>query len=186
MPEPLEDVKTECVTVDLSSDLGESLPHEVYDSDCDNENRSSQKSLPHKKRIPTKLKRGASNATSARSVPAKSHKCTKCGEQFPTQAALNVRSHAFISSSGYRVCFRHDLNTRFLYIYSRSTSSSNIRRRNSFFLANYATRPAPISWNSLSIWKVITNRARMLKMWKPNWVPRASKNSNWLRKSSLR
>lgn len=90
--EPLEDVKTERVSADLTSDLGESLPNEVYESDCDNENRSSQKSLPHKKRIPSKLKR-ASNVTSTRSIHSKCYKCNKCGEQFPTQAAFNVGLH---------------------------------------------------------------------------------------------
>lgn len=76
--------------VDLCTDLGESLPSEVvYESDCDNESRSSQKSLPHKKRIPNKLKRALTVATT-RSVPAKCFKCLKCAELFPTQAALNV------------------------------------------------------------------------------------------------
>lgn len=88
-------MKTERVTVDLTSDLGESLPTEVYESDCDNENRSSQKSLPHKKRIPTKLKR-ASNASSTRSNHSKCYKCNKCSEQFPTQAALTVSLHLLV------------------------------------------------------------------------------------------
>lgn len=53
------------------------------DSDYDVETRSSRRSLPHKKRIPKKLK-----APPARNIHAKCYKCNKCGESFTSQAAF--------------------------------------------------------------------------------------------------
>lgn len=77
-----------------SSDATESGTAEEYERSIDNEARSSQKSLPHKKRIPSKLKK-APTLVSARSVQVKSYKCTKCGDQLPTQTALNVRIYCY-------------------------------------------------------------------------------------------
>ena len=92
MNENLSDVvKSEC---DVSSDLNASSDNnemgvtDDYDSEADDA-RSSQKSLPHKKRIPNKLKR-ALTSTPTRNIHAKCYKCTKCGEQFPNQATFNV------------------------------------------------------------------------------------------------
>lgn len=86
----LSDVKTEDNRSSvLSSDINESVHAEDFESDDDNEARSSQKSLPHKKRIPSKLKK-ALTSDPPRNIHAKCYKCTKCGEQFPTQATFNV------------------------------------------------------------------------------------------------
>uniref|UniRef100_A0A1B6CYR8 C2H2-type domain-containing protein n=1 Tax=Clastoptera arizonana TaxID=38151 RepID=A0A1B6CYR8_9HEMI len=58
---------------------------EEIDSDYDVEIRSSRRSLPHKKRIPKKLK-----APPARNIHAKCYKCNKCGESFTSQAAFTT------------------------------------------------------------------------------------------------
>lgn len=87
--------KAECMNrgeLNTSSDATESATAEEYETDGDNEARSSQKSLPHKKRIPSKLKKAQ---TPPRNMHAKCYKCTKCGEQFPTQASFNVRIICF-------------------------------------------------------------------------------------------
>ncbi|XP_065209755.1 zinc finger protein 845 isoform X2 [Planococcus citri] len=92
MTEGLSDgVKSECdVSSDLnaSSDNNEMVVTDDYDSEADDA-RSSQKSLPHKKRIPNKLKRALTTAPT-RNIHAKCYKCTKCGEQFPNQATFNA------------------------------------------------------------------------------------------------
>jgi len=58
---------------------------EDLDSDYDVESRPSHRSLPHKKRIPRKLK-----APPARNIHAKCYKCNKCGETFNSQAAFSA------------------------------------------------------------------------------------------------
>lgn len=93
IPETLnQEIKTECISaVEVnSSDADEHQTIEEYDTEGDNnEAQSTQKSLPHKKRIPNKLKK-ALTATPTRNIHAKCYKCTKCGEQFPTQSTFNV------------------------------------------------------------------------------------------------
>ncbi|XP_034240071.1 zinc finger protein 473-like isoform X2 [Thrips palmi] len=63
----------------------------VEDSDYDGEGdmRTSRRSLPHKKRLSKKLRnpRKPQPQPLPKSVNAKSFKCNKCAEQFPTQAA---------------------------------------------------------------------------------------------------
>lgn len=56
---------------------------EELDSDYDTEMRPSRRSLPHKKRIPKKLK-----APPARNIHSKCYKCNKCGDSFSSQAAF--------------------------------------------------------------------------------------------------
>lgn len=70
--EDLSPVKNECATAE-----------EELDSDYDAEMRPSRRSLPHKKRIPKKLK-----APPARNIHSKCYKCNKCGDSFSSQAAF--------------------------------------------------------------------------------------------------
>ncbi|XP_046665159.1 zinc finger protein 613-like isoform X2 [Homalodisca vitripennis] len=71
-------------------------PLEEVDSDYDVESRPSHRSLPHKKRIPRKLK-----APSTRNIHTKCYKCNKCGETFTTQAAFSAHrlTHASVGNT---------------------------------------------------------------------------------------
>ncbi|XP_075235267.1 uncharacterized protein LOC142332613 [Lycorma delicatula] len=62
------------------------------DYDAESDTRPSRRSLPHKKRIPRKLK-----APPARSIHTKCYKCNKCGESFNTQAAFS--SHKIVHTA---------------------------------------------------------------------------------------
>lgn len=86
------DETTDRGELNTSSDATESITVEEYERDGETEALPAQKSLPHKKRIPNKLKK-ALTVVPTRSIHAKCYKCTKCGEQFPTQSSLNVRVH---------------------------------------------------------------------------------------------
>ncbi|XP_069679199.1 uncharacterized protein [Periplaneta americana] len=85
------DVKIEGLEDDLGDESDEPLQDD-NDSDYDIESdlRPSRKSLPHKKRIPRKLKNLKKAASPSRSIHAKCYKCMKCGEQFGTQAAYTA------------------------------------------------------------------------------------------------
>jgi len=82
------DVKSEGLDDDLGDESDEPLQDD-NDSDYDIESdlRPSRKSLPHKKRIPRKLKNLKKSASPARNIHTKCYKCVKCGEQFGSQSA---------------------------------------------------------------------------------------------------
>ncbi|PSN45391.1 hypothetical protein C0J52_07552 [Blattella germanica] len=81
------DVKCEGLEDDLAEESDEPLQDD-NDSDYDIESdlRPSRKSLPHKKRIPRKLKNLKKAASPSRNIHTKCYKCTKCGEQFSSQS----------------------------------------------------------------------------------------------------
>ncbi|XP_063237025.1 zinc finger protein 37-like [Bacillus rossius redtenbacheri] len=86
-------IKCEGLDDDIIIEESDDGMQDDNDSDYDVENdlRSSRKSLPHKKRIPRKLKNMKKTSSPSHCSLAKLHKCSTCGDQFMSQAAL--RSH---------------------------------------------------------------------------------------------
>lgn len=96
------DVKSEGLEDDLGDESDEPLQDD-NDSDYDIESdlRPSRKSLPHKKRIPRKLKNLKKSASPSRSIHTKCYKCMKCGEQFGSQSAY--ASHRLTHNTSKKV-----------------------------------------------------------------------------------
>lgn len=96
------DVKSEGLEDDLGDESDEPLQDD-NDSDYDIESdlRPSRRSLPHKKRIPRKLKNLKNLASPARSIHTKGYKCVKCGEQFGSQSAC--ATHRLTHSTNKKV-----------------------------------------------------------------------------------
>ena len=85
-------VKIEGLDDDLAEESDEHIPDDDDDDsdyDIESDLRPSRKSLPHKKRIPRKLKNIKKSTSPSRSIHNKCYKCTKCGEQFNSQAAYS-------------------------------------------------------------------------------------------------
>ncbi|KAJ9587000.1 hypothetical protein L9F63_019418 [Diploptera punctata] len=83
------DVKIEGLEDDLGEESDDPIQDDDSDYDIESDLRPSRKSLPHKKRIPRKLKNLKKSASPSRNIHSKCYKCTKCGEQFSSQAAYS-------------------------------------------------------------------------------------------------
>lgn len=101
-------IKMENIGEELDEESEEGFQDD-NDSDYDVENdlKTSRRSLPHKKRIPKKLK------NPKKSTIMRMFRCTKCDESFPSQTSLathKITAHTLKKSFGCELCGKNFIN----------------------------------------------------------------------------